>query len=43
MLDLLWYLVASAQFLLVTQRELALENLTLRQQVAVLERRTWSG
>jgi len=38
MLNLLWCLLWAARSLLVTQRELALENLALRHQVAVLKR-----
>jgi hypothetical protein len=38
MLNLLWCLLLAARSLLVTQRELALENLALRHQVAVLKR-----
>ncbi|MGZ3447900.1 MAG: hypothetical protein ACXU88_19610 [Myxococcaceae bacterium] len=38
MLSLLWAVLATARSLFRTQRELALENLALRQQVAVLLR-----
>jgi hypothetical protein len=38
MLSLLWCLLLAARSLFVTQRELALENLALRHQVAVLKR-----
>lgn len=39
MLDLLHALLATARSSLMSQRELALENLALRQQRAVLKRR----
>jgi hypothetical protein len=40
MLDLLYALLAAARSSLRSQRELALENLALRQQLAVLRRKT---
>jgi hypothetical protein len=40
MLPLLYVLLATARSSLKPQRELALENLALRQQLAILERKT---
>ena len=40
MLPLLYALFATARFSLRPERELALENLALRQQLAILKRRT---
>jgi len=40
MLDLLYALLAAARSSLKAQRELALENLALRQQLAILKRRS---
>jgi putative transposase len=40
MRDLLYALLATARSSLKSQRELALENLALRQQLAVLRRKT---
>jgi hypothetical protein len=40
MIDLLYALLATARSSMKSQRELALENLALRQQLAVLKRRT---
>jgi hypothetical protein len=40
MIDLLYVLLATARSNLKSQRELALENLVLRQQLAVLKRKT---
>ncbi len=41
MLDLLKFLLLTGTSLLKTQRELALENLDLRQQLAVLNRSSY--
>lgn len=40
MLDLLYALLAAARSSLKSQRELAIENLALRQQQAILRRKT---
>ncbi len=40
MLHLLYVLLATARSTLKPQRELALENLALRQQLAILQRKT---
>ena len=40
MIDLLYALLAAARSSLKAQRELALENLALRQQLAILKRKT---
>jgi hypothetical protein len=40
MLDLLYVLFATARSSLKPQRELALENLALRQQLAIVQRKT---
>ena len=40
MLPLLYVLLATARSSLKAQRELALENLALRQQLAILQRKT---
>ena len=40
MIDLLYVLLAAARSSLKSQRELALENLALRQQLAILQRKT---
>ena len=40
MIDLMYALLAAARSSLRSQRELALENLALRQQLAILKRKT---